>query len=68
MVKRVEGFETEFERLAFGKSCHLVESNVEIVDARPVEEVPFSIGVNRAVLKYGSPLRGLWLICGLPGV
>jgi hypothetical protein len=43
MVEGVEGFETEFERLAFGKFCHLVESNVEIVDAWPVEEAPFSI-------------------------
>jgi hypothetical protein len=43
MVERVEGFEAEFERLGFGKSCDFTESHVEIVNARPVEEAPFGV-------------------------
>src|ERR1700730_11346391 len=43
VVERVEGFETELERLGFCKFCDFMESDVEIVNTRPVEEAPLGV-------------------------
>ena len=40
MIECIEGFETKFERFAFGDFRRLTESDVKIIDARSVEEPP----------------------------
>jgi len=43
MVECVEGFETEFEHRALREFRCLVQSDVEIVDARPIEKAPLGV-------------------------
>jgi hypothetical protein len=46
MVKRIQRFGAEFERLGFGEFSNFVQSDSEIVDARPVEEVALGVSLN----------------------
>ena len=46
MAKRIKRFEAEFEQLGFGEFSNFVQSDIEIVDARPVEEVVLGISLS----------------------
>jgi hypothetical protein len=46
VVEGVEGFETEFKRLGLGKLSNFVKSNIEIVNARPIEEAALSVSLS----------------------
>ena len=45
MIESVEGFETEFERLGFREFGHFVQSDIEIVNTRPVEEASLDVSL-----------------------
>src|SRR5258708_2316501 len=45
VVERVESFKPEFERLGFCEFCVLMESDVEIVNARPITEAALGVSL-----------------------
>ena len=67
MVERVESFKPEFERVGFCEFCVLMESDVEIVNARPIKEAALSVSLRtqleitrqRSINKFNIGERGI---------